>query len=305
MSLFSSIRFSIKFLIILTFVSSAGASNYPPFQREIIQWKTGQIIAVSQMFHNPTTFIYEIGTGSRFGHLGLVSVEADGIFVYEEEPPAAKKTPLEDFLKTATNPKTQEIQATLLEPSQPITDRQAQLLVAAAKEAVEKQIPYNFNLVSNPQSMNCAEFMRFVFERAELGPIGELSDFKSMNTEAFDGKLFDLVKLSRSTEGQSVTPVSVVNSPGLKVIATNLPVEQLMSEKEIYQIWAEAGATRRMMRFLKIPSTAQALLAESGSSTPYRAYPSTWRQSAPAKETKLLPASTSPAARCQQVLISP
>lgn len=277
-------------------------ADYPALDVKDTQWKTGQVLALSQLFYDPTTFLFEAGTGSRFGHVGLVSVESDGVFVYEEAPPAASRTPLEKFLKTATDPQTKKVNATLLEYADSISEKQINQLVQAAKDIVNKKTPYNFSMVTNNTSMNCSEFVFYLFKTAGLKAVGEQADFESMNTKAFQGKLMELARINNTKQGLSVTPASIVNSPNLKVVSTNLPVEIVISEADILKTWKTSGALSNMLDMFGLPSSVQDLLTQLASDKPYRSYPQTWRTSTRAPTLQSEGSTTSSSTKCSQIL---
>lgn len=50
------------------------------------------------MKSDPSTFIFEAGTASRYGHVGVIAVIDSEVYVYEATPPIAQKTKLSYFL---------------------------------------------------------------------------------------------------------------------------------------------------------------------------------------------------------------
>lgn len=257
-------------------VHSEGKSGF-----EGMAWKTGQVLATSEMSFDPSTFFFETGTGSRYGHIGVIVAPETGAtlentFVYESTPPFAKKTPLLEYLERAAKTEAGAIEATLLEPIRALTAKESKTLVKAMNDVVKKGTPYNFSVVMSDGSLNCSEFVRKAFTAIgrEAGVIEKFSD---MNLRAFDGKLLPLFGKNAAPDAHVVTPVAIVQSPELRVVKANLPVGSLMSEAEIYAIWKKRGGLRALSDLMGIPMSTLAEIEPLASNKPYRTFPAGWR----------------------------
>jgi hypothetical protein len=265
-------------LLLVFLVTTAAWGTYIPFDAEKTQWKTGQVLALSQQLYDPTTFIFEVGTGSRYGHVGLVVVEKAGVFVLEESPPHAKKTPVDIFLKTSLAKGVH--QATLLEPIHDLTPDETNKIVTEGMRIVDLQLPYNFSMVMNKESMNCSEFVHHLFEYIGLAKVGLPEPFKNMNVGAFKGQLLALARINPDKTGDSVSPAAIVNSSELRVISANLPVETILSEFEVLTAWKDSGALKGILDIFGLPEQVGISLFQIADHNAFRPYPTTWRSPA-------------------------
>ena len=263
---------------VLAYIEQQYARNESLYQSnpefDGIKWVTGQIIAISEATLDPSTIFFEVATGSRYGHIGLVVVE-DGVpYVYHANPPLAQRSSVKAFLGSA-NLRREKPLATVLEPTQALSEAEQKLLVEEAKRLVSAGTDYNFSMVMNPSSLNCSEFIYQVFSTAGRDKIGAVETVAQQNISAYSGKLlalFDKVGRSKTDlKAKVITPASIVRSPSLKVLTTTLPTDRVYSDAELYQIYKQEGSLALMGMALRIsPADLEKIFANS-SNTPYRA----------------------------------
>ncbi len=260
---------------------SGFSAEAPSFVKNQTEFKTGQVIAISEMSFDPTTLFFEAGTGSRFGHIGIVVVEGGKTYVYESNPPAVQRTSLAAFLKRSLVLKRH--MATVLEPVVPLTLAEQTALTNSVRASVAAGIPYNFSMVLNEGAVNCSEFVYKTFLGIGRDGFGQVETMAEMNLNSMSGYLLQLWSMSGEppdAEDKVLTPVSIVNSKKLTVIASNLPVNQLISDQEILRAWIDGGGIANLGALLDVDGferTCEVLLG-SVSTKPYRAYPKSWRK---------------------------
>ncbi len=250
-----------------------------------VEWKSGQIVAISEMLSDPSTFIFEIHTGSRYGHIGIIYVEADQkVSVYESAPPeGVRKVSLANYLANATQSKGQP-EFTLLEPIAPLSPDEIVNLHAAMEGLLG--IPYNQFAKMTKGLLNCSEFVQKSFEQMGRNHIGEIQSLTDMNTA---GKVATQLLQISEMAGENyeptdkfISPVSIVNSKNVKMLVADLPVGKLISEDEVVKTWKARGGVRAFESMivdyagLKLPSGWRAAL-NSPTKTIYRDYPPNWR----------------------------
>jgi hypothetical protein len=213
--------------------------------------------------------------------VGVVSVEEGGVFVYHAAPPAVQKARLDDFLLRGRDARG-EAPYTLVEPARPLSPRERAALVESM-EAMRGKVPYNRSMVANDCSVNCSEFARKAFQSIGREDVGVPEPLSGMNAESFSGLLAEAWRRATGTDlppGDSlgVSPASVVNSPGMRVVRAGLPVERLLDDRELYEAWRLAGALEAFSKIFHIPARRLRRAARKG---PYREYPSNWRGQGP------------------------
>ena len=145
-------------------------------------------------------------------------------------------------------------------------------------EVVTAETPYNFSLTLNSTSVNCSEFVHKAF--ASIGrKVGEEELFGSMNQGGFGGMLLQFLggDGSLSNDSKVVTPLSVIESREMKLVASNLPVGKLLSDADVYLAWKSEGGLNGFSELLGIPMSMMDQLESVASPKPYREYPSSWR----------------------------
>jgi hypothetical protein len=244
-----------------------------------LSFKTGQVIAISEMLADPSTLFFEAATGSRYGHIGMIAQTPAGPVVYHASPPAVQVTPLADFLRRARVNDSERPQFTLLEPVQPLTEQESRDLAAVMADMAARKVPFNYSMAMNRDSVNCSEFSRRVYEAIGRSGLGEINKIEPGNFEAFNGMLARLWRVSRPPVGSSgVSPFSVVSSPLLKVVHAELPVGRILSDAEIFQAWKSGGGLEKVSRATRIPMSALEAMGAQASAVPHREYPPKWRQ---------------------------
>ncbi len=154
--------------------------------------------------------------------------------------------------------------------------------------------PYNYEQYLNKHSVNCSEFVYKAFRNIGREKIGEIEKIiNDTNFKSFDGELYGLyanpaAPLPKGAYG--ITPVSIINSPNVRVVHAQLPIERLLGDREIYKSWKKGGgleAFERAMRpiaplhkiniddFMKKLDKAS---HRPEALKPFRTYPLTWRQ---------------------------
>ena len=263
-------------LVIFNTNSVFAATSFPGL--ETITWKTGQVIGVSEMKSDPSTFLFEAGTGSRYGHVGLVVVEPDGVFVYEETPPNAQKSKIADFLARTATSTDGKLEATVIEPTLELNPADQEKLIATINEIIQKKTPYNFKIAMNADSMNCSEFVYHAFQSIGRN-VGEIEPFSAMNIHAFQGMLMRFLGTGDGLNAQSkiVTPLSVIQSSSMRVVQANLPVDQILSEATILSAWTTEGGLDEFVQMIGLPTSIIEQLKTSASTQPYRPFPPSWR----------------------------
>ncbi len=254
--------------------------------------KTGQIIRISEMIKDPSTFFFEAFTGSRYGHIGVIGEKENGRWqVYHSNPPAVQKSDISDFLARSRDA-SGKLNFTLVEPASPLSNEKQKALLEQMRRMLGT--PYNYAQHLNNHSVNCSEFVYKAFQNAGLERIGQIEKIiNDTNFKSFDGELYGLyanpaVPLPKSAYG--ITPVSIINSPNVRVVRARLPVERLLSDREIYESWEKGGGLKAFERALGPIAALHKIniddfmkkLAEASHKPealqPFRAYPLTWRQ---------------------------
>lgn len=211
------------------------------FNPKTFKYKTGQIIAISETNYDPTTFFFEAFTGSRFGHIGIVVVEDGEVMVYEGNPPYAQKNTINDFLARSVNDEG-EYQATVLGVYPRLKYAQRKKLVATVKEFVDKKVPYNFGQTMTEGALNCSEFVHAAFKSVYRTTIGEPQTINELNRNSFSGELLNYWEMLTGAHvdesAKYLSPASIVFSKNTLVIASNLPYDKILSDKEVLKAWS-------------------------------------------------------------------
>lgn len=100
-----------------------------------------------------------------------------------------------------------------------------------------------------------------------------------MNLKGFNGKLIMLIVGEEIPATAKVTTlVSIVNSPALKVVKANLPVGRLLSDAEVFGEWKKQKGVQGVAEVYGVPAKMLLDIGQMAPSTPYRAYPASWRK---------------------------
>lgn len=243
-----------------------------------INFKTGQVIGISTLREDGSSLLYEGLTGSRYSHSGVISVEDGEPVVYNAYPPAARVTPLPEFLDMASLDASGNPEFTLVEPSDPLSEDEERALVAKMREMVDEKAPFNRTMRLNGQSMNCAEFVHRVFHHIGREKVGEVGALARMNLEAFDGLLASKLGKLPSLLEFGVSPTSVIHSPDMKVVHAGLPVDRILSDAELYKQWNAGGGLEPFSKRYGVPLAELHRLGKRANRRPYRRYPTQWRR---------------------------
>lgn len=215
----------------LVFISSIAFAIAPEF-------RDGDIIGESETSSVPMTSFFEAATASRYGHVAVVLKVNNNWVVYEETPPKAQVSSLQNFLKRSQGP------YSVIRRNQLLNGAQYGLLKAAAQEIVNKGVPYNHSQTQHQGYLNCSEFVRLIFSQAGIA-VGKLERVQDLNLKTFHGypwqlwmhllpdtKLTDLV----------VTPASVMRTSGWIHVAGSLVPNQRYSDAELVESWKRENA---------------------------------------------------------------
>ena len=223
----------------------------PHFVPEKVRWQTGQIIGISEPLEDPSTFFFEIVTGSRFGHIGIVAVTSDDSkLVYHSDPKGkgAMVSPLGEFLERSLD-QNQKHQATLVVPNELGSDQQRETLTDVLKRMVAKRIPYNKKQYMNDRSMNCSEFVYHAFLKIGIR-VGSIEGASAFNYGAFNGGLSKYWNPQIPDGARYISPSSIISNNSTRIIASNLPTDRILSEREILDSWQKNGGLRRFVQLI-------------------------------------------------------
>ncbi len=239
-----------KYLLLLfIFCLSVLASDFDP---KNFKFESGQIIAISEAQIDGSTFIFEIGTGSRYGHIGIIMEDNKKFYVYESAPPqGVQKTPLKQFLEKSKIGNSYAV--TIAEPE--FNPLRISELKDNLDYMVSKKIKYNFKQQMNPNSLNCSEFVYTAFKEVdlELAPIETLKD---LNLNAFDGLMYRAARFKFTDESRFVSPAGIIRSEKTKVLASNLPHDRILTESEILKAWIETDSIKNAV-YVLFPHTRE------------------------------------------------
>lgn len=263
------------FRLITVVVSLAvGAFSYaqekvtvPAFDEEKFQWKTGQIIGISQV-NDPSagiSFFFQALTGSLYNHVGVVVLKEgaealDGKkstvpMVYESyifepiEKSGARVVPLRDFLARANLNSKKPPMVNVVELKEPLTEQQQADLVSKMDEMIANGVRYNFVQDHDPKGkvMNCAEFVLAAFDAIGVNDVGKVTPYAELNIQAFGGKALEHYDKYFFLQGdidvqkfRTVAPVSVMTSPKVKIVAANFATG-FVPDAHILGIWEREG----------------------------------------------------------------
>ncbi len=254
--------------------------------------KTGQIIGISEMIKDPSTFFFEAFSGSRYGHIGVIGEKENGRWqVYHSNPPSVQKSDISDFLDRSRDDSGQ-LNFTLVEPASPLSNQEQKALISQMRRMLGT--PYNYEQYLNNHSVNCSEFVYKAFRNIGREKIGEIEKIiNDTNFKSFDGELYGLYANPSTPlpkDAYGITPVSIINSRNVRVVRARLPVERLLSDREIYESWEKGGGLKAFERALgpiaalhKIDINDFMKKLDKASHRPsalqpFRLYPLTWRQ---------------------------
>lgn len=207
---------------------------------QVLSLKEGDIIGESEVIEDSSTAYIEAATKSRFGHVGLVLEINNELLIYEEYPPGAQIVSINDFLKRAPG------LFSVIRRDSSFTTEELLSIHKASDDLVKQNYPYNYSQIRNNTSMNCSEFVNFVFSKANIN-VGKIETIGAMNLKAFGGIPWGLWKLSSpglSRSAEVITPKSVMQTNGwskVKGMGTLNPGDNL-SDRDLYLQWKDENA---------------------------------------------------------------
>lgn len=265
----------IAFIFTLLIGLTASPSNLPAELKDF-SWQTGDVIAVSELFYDWSTFFFEAATGSRFGHVGIVSVENNRVYVFEENDPQAQKTDIGVFLgRAGKDPVSNKALVAILRPKQSLSEEESKRLTTAGEQLVLRQIPYNQTQMMNSESLNCSEFVRVVYAYAGR-EVGKIEEIGTLNLKAFNGWLLSAWQWGAgkvNPKSLVVSPMSVVLSPSLYVVYSTVPTRTYLSDREIYNQWKAEGFIKELSRQTYVPEFILNTLGSRSLTEPWRPNP--------------------------------
>ncbi len=198
-----------------------------------ISLQEGDIIGESEIIEDSSTAYIEAATKSRFGHVGVVLAVGDELKIYEEYPPEAQVVSLKEFLGRAPG------LFSVIRRNSPLSPAELQMIQAAGDDLIAKKYPYNYTQTRNDSSMNCSEFLNFIFGKAHIN-VGKIQTIGEMNLKTFGGIPWRLWKLSApklSKSDEVITPKSVMQTPNWAPVAGTLNPRDDLSDRDLYLQW--------------------------------------------------------------------
>lgn len=200
--------------------------------------KEGDIIGQSEIIEDSSTSFIEAATRSRFGHIGLVLKYENELAIYEEYPPGAQIVSLNEFFNRPPG------LFSVIRKDVPLTQEELTIIHNASDELVKINYPYNYSQTFNNESMNCSEFINFVFKKANVS-VGKIETINDMNLKAFKGVPWRLWRLSDphiSKKDLVITPKSIMQTKGWTPIYGTLNPKDNLSDRDLYLQWKNENA---------------------------------------------------------------
>jgi hypothetical protein len=227
-------------------------------------WETGQVLAVSQREREPSTVLFEFLTGSRYGHVGLVVMENNYPWVYEATHPTIQKVSLEEFFEKVTLNDKGEKEFTLLKPFMSLESSEEEALKAFVNKHFDARTQYNYAGTKTPGRLNCAEFVHEAFRSAGIKMVGSYEEARHLNLESLQGKIMALWGKDHIKESSLImSPFSIVTSPWMEVVSSNLPHHKVLSDRELYLDWVRTESFEKFKA--RFPAVGHSLDNISGS----------------------------------------
>lgn len=242
-----------KKLVFLLFVflttTVFAVKAYDPYN---FDYKTGQIIITSETEYDSSTLFFELATGSRFGHVGIVYMEDGEPWIYESNPgietDGAQYTTLEEFIERSNY--NGNYQAIIMEVAKLTTAQQEVLKVELDKMVAEK-IPYNYNQVyiEEQKARNCSEFIYSAYKRIGIEGIGYKMKLTDLNKDSLSGQLLKFWGEELKDHYEFVPPISIVASRKTTILASNVPHNKVLSDTEILEAWDNTSGLTDFVRY--------------------------------------------------------
>ena len=185
-----------------------------------VAWETGMIIGHSQLGIDPSSFVFEALTRSRYGHIGVIvcdrmegSCERSNPYVCHIEPGGFKKTPLVDYLSTKVTG------GTTLYPELKLIKLRHDIPKDSLRRYFERRdisrLQYNYKFTPNPGTMYCSELVYSAFFTAVECSIGEFESIEALNLSLF-ARWGIVFPIPRGT--QVIIPASIMRSPLCEIV---------------------------------------------------------------------------------------
>jgi cytidyltransferase-like protein len=220
----------------------------PSFDPKKVNWKSGQLIGFSSRAGG-VPFIAQVGSGSPLDHVGIVSVEPAGTFVYEfTNRGGVIKIPLEKTLENVRG-KSGHIMAHVGELKNPPSPEELKKMFAYADHLIEIQPAYGVAKIPNgPKS--CSQFVNGAFKHIgyTIGKVEAPENFKKNEFNGFIEKYWKKFLLDTEV---LLSPKSFFQKD-VKVVASNLPHGLEWTSEEALMIWKADGDFSRVARMVAI-----------------------------------------------------
>jgi hypothetical protein len=222
-------------LLVLTGASSSFADPAGTYH-------DGDIVGISELNVDPTTVFFEVATGTRYGHIGVIFNLNGQWSVYEETPPSARVTPIADFLARAKGPTAKVADYAVIRSNKMLTAAQTSAIRAAAQDIVNRAVPYNFTQAMNPDSLDCSEFVYKVFAAGGIS-VGKIQQAGDLNIHAFHNFFWKEMNAAGPVplHVSVVTPASIMATPRWSKVDGPLSPTAVYSDQELYDQWDKEG----------------------------------------------------------------
>lgn len=218
------------------------AAQFPGFS-----FKPGMVIGISEVLYDHSTIAFELATGSRFGHVGVVLKIGKEWRVAHSDPAnaqwfgrrsAVSDSSLWDFLKKGYIPAKKKFLVSIIEPIEEIdadklhhTFRQNYIRFSSERKeydpllqqevhhsvGIQHHFSYNFSQIYDPTEvknrLNCSEFVHHLLKDYGLR-VGHPQKMKTLNLNALNGVLLSSYLASGRYDDEALvlTPKSVMQS---------------------------------------------------------------------------------------------
>ncbi len=204
----------------------------------------GDVIGETEIIEDSSTAYIEAATRSRFGHIGVVFKYNGELKVFEEYPPQAQIVTVDEFLNRSPG------KFAVIRNPKALTSDQLETMKSVALNLVENEYPYNYSQIKNDSSMNCSEFVNFVFSKIGF-TLGKVETIGKLHLKSFIGHPWRLWKMGNpdiSKNDLVITPKSIMQTPGWIKVAGVLNPNDNLSDRELYRQWKSENAIHDIAR---------------------------------------------------------
>lgn len=229
-------RFFLSVILIFPAFFSAQATDW-----QNVNWKSGQILGISSR-SGLTPVLVQVGTLSKVDHLGIVSVDHDGIWLYEfTNATGIQKAKMEDVWLRSKDRKG-NISFVLGEFSETLTTREWDVVLQRLERWIRK-------VETNPPR-NCFETVVAAFQHIRHLSI-HFIPMKFWIKESLNGTLKKLIE--RGYPGYQEFPVLASVFSNLRVSAGNLSQEFMWrNEVAFFKEWQHNGDLSKFIRVISM-----------------------------------------------------